>query len=297
VIFGQNLETTREVYFNGTPAPLNSTMVRNDNIIIRIAGNTPYLQGMNKVKVVTAYGEASMDFAVLQKPVIAAFSPAVASSGELLTIKGNFFDAVESVSFLDATTLEEIPATIDFESATELRVIVPEGVKVSYIKVTTPSGFSLSPSTFGFNYIVYTDKLSTDFENWSWGSTIDFSNTAKVKSGAFSWKHTFTGGWSGIQLHHGPDGSAGYPLADLSSLKFSVFGGPGTTGKIVMVMINWKTAVNITLKENEWVDYTIPLSSLGVSGTDNLNLLIFQDNGNSSPAAPYLFYIDDLGFI
>src|SRR4051812_21533379 len=57
-IFGSNLATTQYVYFNGEKAPLNATLVRNDNIIVRIGDNTPYIQGMNKLRVVTKFGEA-----------------------------------------------------------------------------------------------------------------------------------------------------------------------------------------------------------------------------------------------
>ncbi|HYC84758.1 MAG TPA: hypothetical protein VEB86_06025, partial [Chryseosolibacter sp.] len=61
VIFGQNLGTAQAVFFNGEQAPLNTTLVRNDNIIVRIGSNTPYVNASNKVTVVTKHGEASLN--------------------------------------------------------------------------------------------------------------------------------------------------------------------------------------------------------------------------------------------
>src|ERR1051325_12112940 len=60
VIYGNNLATTREVYFNESLAPLNVTLVRNDNIIIRIPDNAPFADVPNKIRVVTEFGQAEL---------------------------------------------------------------------------------------------------------------------------------------------------------------------------------------------------------------------------------------------
>jgi hypothetical protein len=295
VIFGQNLGTAQHVYFNGAEAPLNLTMVRNDNIIVRIGDNTPYSQALNKVRVVTNFGEAVMDFVVKQKPVITSFSPAVASAGETVTIVGDFFEGLESVQFIDAKTNTALDAEIVSSTGEEIKVKVPTGTKVSYLSVATPGGVVRSANTFGFNYIIYADSFNPDFENWSWSSDFDYKSTNAVKSGEYSYKQTYTGGWGGIQLY-GKD----LPLVAGSeklytALKISVYGGPGTTGKELGVYINWAKEKRITLKEGVWTDFTIPLSELG--NPDKINVLVLQDIGNVGVAAPYLLYIDDLGLI
>lgn len=291
VIFGQNLATTKAVLFNGATAPLNTTFVRNDNIIIRIGNNAPYVQAMNKVTVVTEYGEASMDFVVKQRPVISTFFPAVAAGGEIVTIVGNYFDGLESVTFTDVATGTVTTAEVVSAKITELKVVVPDGTKVSTITVTTPSGKASGASTFGLNYIIYTDALQAPWENWSWSSTIDFASPSVVKSGQYAWKQTYTGGWGGIQMHHGS-----LDLSQFTALKFSIYGGPGTGGKEIMVFINWAKEYRITLEEGKWVDYTIPLSELNAT-SGNLGELILQDVGNVGVTAPYLIYIDDVGFL
>jgi hypothetical protein len=290
VIFGQNLASTQQVYFNGQLAPLNPVFVRNDNIIIQIASNTPYIQGLDKIRVVTTYGEANLEFKVLQKPVITEFSPAVAAPGAEVTIVGNYFDNLEKVEFVDVKTEVATEAEVVAATSDKLVVLVPAGTKVSYINVTTPSGTTRAGSTFGFNYIIYTDGLAPGWENWSWQSTIDFASTAVVKSGAVAWKQTYTGGWGGIQLHVTPTA-----ITEYTALKISIFGGPGTEGKPLGTYINWTKEKRIVIKEGVWTSFTIPLSDLG--NPANVEFLILQDIGDTGVVAPYLLYIDDIGFI
>jgi len=295
VIFGNNLATTKAVYFNGELAPLNTTYVRNDNIIVRIGDKTPYVNAINKVRVVTQYGEAAMDFVVKQKPVIDGFSPAVAVAGDIVTITGNCFLGLESVVFVDAKTSVETEAEIVSSTVEEIQVKVPEGTKVSYIKVTTPGGTVRSSSTFGFNYVIYADQLNPAWQNWSWSSEFNYNSTNQVKSGQYSYKQTYTGGWGGIQLY-----GADLPLKDgdtflYEALKMSIYGGPGTEGKEIILTINWSVQIRITLAEGKWKDFTIPLSDLG--NPDKINVLVMQDVGNVGVTAPYLMYIDDMGLI
>ena len=82
VIYGNNLATTREVYFNESLAPLNTTLVRNDNIIIRIPDNAPFANVPNKLRVVTEFGQAELNFVIEQPgPTIASFDPAFIGAG------------------------------------------------------------------------------------------------------------------------------------------------------------------------------------------------------------------------
>jgi hypothetical protein len=298
VIYGTNLSTTRAVYFNGAQAPLNTTLVSPTHIIIRIGANTPYIQATNKVRVVTAFGEASLDFLVRQLPVVLGFAPAVAGVGETVTINGGFFDDLQSVTFTnvdgDANPANDLVLPAEVISATtgEIKVKVPVGAKVSRITVTTSSGKTTYANSFGFNYIIYTDRLADGWEDWGWSRTSDLASTTKVKSGSVSYKHTYTGAWGGVSFRHAP----GIRIGDYTSVKFSIFGGPGTAGKVLNILIDGQSSVvPITLKE-EWTDYTIPLSQLG-SPDLMMYRLNFQDKGDTAPAAPYLMYIDDVGFL
>jgi len=297
VIFGQNLATTREVYFSGEQAALNTTYVRDDNIIINIPGGAPFPNPnvLSTVRVITNYGEANMEFEIQQPPpVIDNFAPAVASPGEAVTIDGEFFNGLQSVAFVDVATnevreAEIVSSTVD-ETGEHIVVIIPDGTKVSTISVTTQAGTGVSEKTFGLNYAIYTEGLNSEMQNWGWGGSDDFYSTTAAKSGNYSYKRAYEGGWTGVQLHHGT-----LDLTQFTHAKFSVYGGPGTTGKLIQFTINWGASVQIEVTEGEWVDYTIPLSDIGSPAV--LDNFILQDNANSSPGAPYLIYLDDIGFL
>ena len=177
----------------------------------------------------------------------------------------------------------------------EIHVIVPNGTKISNIYVKTGSGESVTTSTFGLNYIIYADKLADNWQNWSWSSDMDFSATSKVKSGEYSWKQTYTGGWGGLQMFGNDlplkDGD-GNPL--YTALKFSIYGGPGTTDKEIIVTINWGAQYRIKLTAGKWTDYSLSLAD-DLGSPDKINVLVMQDVGNTGVTAPYLMFIDDMG--
>ena len=303
VIFGQNLKTTQEVYFSGVKAALNTTMVRNDNIIITIPGSAPFPgpNVLSTVRVVTLYGEANLEFEVAQPdPDIESFAPAVAGAGELVTIQGSFFNGLQNVSFVDVATgtpleAEVISVTINDDETGEIVVEVPVGVKVSQIAVTTSAGTGLTVGTFGFNYAVFTDDIAGD--GWAkagWSSTTSWDNTTPVKSGNFSAKHAYTGGWGGFQLRN--DNASGFVLADYEAVKVSIFGGPGTEGKLVQIYIKQEIdgefpAKELVVHEGKWTDYTVTLEELG--NPSYVKELVIQDKG----MAPYIIYVDDVGFL
>lgn len=303
VIFGQNLGSVQEVYFSGVQAPLNTTMVRNDNIIIRIPDDAPFPgpNVLSTVRVVTLYGEAHLEFQVAQPvPNIQSFSPAVASAGEIVTIKGEFFNGLESVSFVDAKTGVATPAEIVstnlVEGEEEIVVTVPDGVKVSNIAITTVAGTGTSTSTFGFNFAIFTDDIASGWNKAGWSSTTAWNNITPVKSGNVSAKHAYTGGWGGFQVTHSTAAGEQFLLADYTALKVSIFGGPGTEGKLVQIYIKQLTdgefpAKELVVKEGVWTDYTVQLSEIG--NPAYVGELVIQDKG----MAPYLIFVDDLGFL
>lgn len=298
-IFGQNLSSTREVYFSGVKASLNTTMVTNTTIIITVP-NAPFPgpNVLSTVRVVTNYGEAQLDFAIEQPlPVIYSFAPAVANPGDVITIQGQYFNNLEAVEFIDVKTSDALVAEVisyatNDEGVEVLAVKVPDNAPVSFIAITTSAGTSVTETSFGLNYAVFTEGLNPDMQNWSWGGADVFNSQTVAKSGLTSYKRTFNDGWSGVQLHHGT-----LDLTQFTHAKFSVFGGPGTTGKKLNFTINWGSTVEVDVVEGEWRDYVVPLSALGTSAPTVLDNFIFQDNGNTSPSAPYLIYLDDIGFL
>jgi hypothetical protein len=304
VIFGKHLSSVQEVYFSGVQAPLNTTMVRDDNIIIRIPDRAPFPgpNVLSTVRVITLYGEAQLEFEVEQPvPSIASFAPAVAAPGATVTITGQYFNGLETVGFVDAATGTAIDAeivsyTVKEDETEEIVVIVPDNVKVSYIAITTQAGTGLSINTFGFNFAVFTDDIATGWNKAGWSSSTAWNNTEPVKSGDFSAKHSYTGGWGGFQVTHSTADGEKFLLADYTAIKVSIFGGPGTEGKLVQIYIKQLTdgefpPKELVVKEGVWTDYTVSLAELG--SPQYVGELVIQDKGQ----APYLIYVDDLGFL
>ncbi|MBL0742827.1 IPT/TIG domain-containing protein [Chryseolinea lacunae] len=289
VIFGSNLATTREVYFNDLLAQVNTTLVRNDNIIIRLPDNAPFANVPNKIRVVTEFGSAELNFVVEQPgPSIASFDPAFVGAGEIVTIKGEFFENLESVRFDDAE------AEVVSSTGKEIQVKVPDGVTSAFIFVTTKAGTVKSTSAFGFKFIIYDEDLVATWQKWGgWSSTVDWTSTQQAKRGTKSMKITYDGAWGGVQSHP----ASTFVLVNVyKAVKLSLYGGAGTTGKKVMLYIKDANGVegskkSLTITEGVWTDFTIPLSELGNPAT--INEFNFQDEGG----APYVFFVDDIGLL
>ena len=57
---------------------------------------------------------------------------------------------------------------------------------------------TLTPSLAQTNQQIYTDSLQNSWNNWSWGSTINFANTSPVHSGSSSISITITNGYAAL---------------------------------------------------------------------------------------------------
>lgn len=48
---------------------------------------------------------------------------------------------------------------------------------------------------------IYADALNSNWDNWSWNTTLNFSNPNPVHSGSFSMSAIYNTGWAGVFLH------------------------------------------------------------------------------------------------
>jgi hypothetical protein len=300
-ILGNNLGSTSQVLFNGVPAYFNPALVTDESIIITIPSNAPWGTGQpNKLTVVTNSGRADFDFTIQQPTAsVDSFTPLAGSPGDVVTLTGTNFNGVSKVTF-DGT-----PATIVGKtSPTQIQVQVPAGIVQAYIFVTTPGGVTKSQTPFGFKYLIYDDALAKGWwiGGWNGGDNPDFSNTSPVKRGTHSIAVTYLGGYAGFQVGNG---GGTISLTDKSAIKVSIYGGPGSEGKLVRIMVmgpdkDGKQAISdnegvvVTLKAGQWTDYTIPLSSFGTRPVVMEQLRIQELSGIVTPET---IYIDDIGFI
>jgi Glycoside hydrolase family 44 len=138
--------------------------------------------------------------------------------------------------------------------------------------------------------VIYDDALENGWQNWGW-ATLNYYNTSPVHSGAMSISVTITTNTSqGIYIAHTAFDSSSY-----TNLVFWINGGP-TGGQQLKVQGhangNPQASTNLpALAANTWQQFTIPLASLGVADSPNMDGFWIQDRiGSVQPT----FYVDDI---
>lgn len=290
-ILGTNLLTTSSVSFNGVSSYFNPGLLTDNSIIITIPANIPYGSTQsNKVTIVTKYGNVDYTFGIQQPPaIITSFDPMAAGAGTVVTITGSVFDAVSAVRF-DSTPAKIVGTPTN----TQIQVQVPAGVVQAYIYVTTPGGTTKSPAAFGFKSLVYDDVFASGWGSYfGYNSTRDYASTAHPKRGTYAIATTFTDSYGALQVGYN-GANLDVKKLGLTSLKLSIYGGAGTDGKSVQVVINgvYGSAFKLTLSAGSYTDYTIPLSSLG--NPASIMEFVIQSAGGNVPST---IYVDDIGFI
>ena len=303
-VLGTNLLTTKSLTINGVSVYFNPALLTDHSIIFTIPSLTststqvPFGPDQtNKLVITTKYGTVSFNFPITQPPpVITSFAPQVANPGDIVTITGQVFNGVTAVRF------DKIPATIvGTPTATEIQVQVPQGVSSNLIYVTTPGGTTVTTTTFGFKYVVFTESLATGWGGQGSGgydgynSTRVYNDTAHPEAGTYDIKTTFTDPYGALQLGYGGATTLNVNTLGLTSIKFSVYAGAGyTAGQKLQVIINgnYGAPALVTLTAGAYTDFIIPLSQLGSPST--ISEIVIQNYGVSPPC---IIYVDNLGFI
>jgi alpha-L-arabinofuranosidase len=138
---------------------------------------------------------------------------------------------------------------------------------------------------------IYTDSRVNGFDDWSWGSTRNFSNHNPIHSGTNSIAFTLTSAGGALRFQNTFDSTL------YRNLSFWVHGGSGG-GQLLRVqaVVNNSGLGNgvylAPLAPNTWQHYLVPLSMLGASSTVKyLDGFWFQDNsGGPQPT----IYFDDM---
>ncbi len=132
---------------------------------------------------------------------------------------------------------------------------------------------------------IYNDSLASGWQDWSWNSSRNLSNSNPVQSGSRSMSVQITAAWGALYLHHNGVSTSGY-----TNLEFYVNGGT-SGGQQLKLIVNRNNAQSyaFTAQANNWTWVSIPLSSIG--SPSSLVDLFFQDvTGKAQP----VFYIDSL---
>ena len=153
VIEGTNLGTTKRVYLNDFEYVINPVYATDNNIVLVIDDKTPTVatdpKVTNKIRVVTAGGEASYDFTILPPaPIIDSLSNEFANVGDKITLYGSYFFFIDKVVFPGNVAATSVVPATDGKTCV---VTVPAGATTAgNISMTTKSGTSANTAYTSF---------------------------------------------------------------------------------------------------------------------------------------------------
>ncbi|HEY0155597.1 MAG TPA: glycosyl hydrolase family 18 protein [Longimicrobium sp.] len=147
--------------------------------------------------------------------------------------------------------------------------------------------------------VVYDDALTTGWANWSWGTTVSFTNTSPVFMGSKSISAAYTAAWGGLYAHH----SSGVSPTGLATLEFYVHGGSAGGQNLIVQLADtggWRAQIGVngyiaggSVAAGTWRKVTIPLATLGISSLAITDLVIQDNSGGAQPT----FYVDQIQFV
>ena len=146
--------------------------------------------------------------------------------------------------------------------------------------------------------VVYDDARENGWDDWGW-AVLNYANPSPVHSGNDSISVTISAAWAGIQLYHADIDASSY-----SSVSFWLNGGDSGGQRLQMYGLvhingtnNWAQSGRYplsTLVATNWQQFTVPLSALGVAGSNNFTGFVIQDaTGGTQPT----FYADDISLV
>jgi len=126
--------------------------------------------------------------------------------------------------------------------------------------------------------------LSTGWESWSWGSTIEFKNTQKVFPGETYSIYVDATEWGALALHHNDLDTTPY-----TAVQFVLIGS-ASLGDDIQIgcfdtdnnLIGWqpvgKFTANCTIPQDNWIKVVVPLSYLGADKREITSLVWMAEN-------------------
>jgi hypothetical protein len=288
-IIGTHLATTQKVLFNDFSVSINPSYIKDDVVLAQLPREVPYRGQINKVKVITLYGEVIADFTVLQPaPTITSFSPSSGNPGDVVTVIGKDLDNTKIVT-VGSDTVKVVAGGTD----TQLKFIVPAGNAAGNISITTIGGESKSATSFGVSLVIYSDKMASGWDAYEWDADRDMVSTEQVKKGK-SIKMTFAKPYGGF----GAGPADVINIKKYTALKMAIYA--KTTEPEVKVKVGIKgadgttnTFSKILILKPGWNDFTLDLIT-DLNKPDRFEEFQIQEWGNAKIP---IIYIDDIGLL
>ena len=296
-ITGTDLDLVTALKFTGSATiPMNNFVSQSaTQIVVTVPATTT----VGKLTLTVPSGEQVVTDQTLTiiLPIVTALSPSNTADhnpGTTLTMTGTDLDLVDKIAFPGAAT----PVTnfTTSPAGDQIQVVIPDGAKGGSLVVTTKHGFSV-PVTIPFGNqlqlakVIFDEAIRSPFAGGGgWNATSeDFANTENPRVGTISVKATFGGDWGGAS-QFGSWGNPPLSTAGTAYFAFSIYGGPGTEGKVINVNIKDTSdaIVQVTIEEGEWKDVQIALSD--INNPPQITEVWFQDRGWSGTV-----FIDHVG--
>ena len=162
IIKGSGFNGLQKIYFNDKESYFNQTLVTDNTIFVTVDKDTPYIDGSDELKVVTATGTTIYHFVIgPPAPVLThGYNLVNATAGSEITIYGNYF--IEPV-----VKIGDTEATIVSYNINEIVIKVPEDANNKYITVSNITGKVTADYAIGS--AIYDDQAYYDmyFPDWN----------------------------------------------------------------------------------------------------------------------------------
>ncbi|MDN3655153.1 glycan-binding surface protein [Ferruginibacter paludis] len=205
-IIGENLENTVEVWFNDQKSSLTSTYITSTSILVSVPSPIPTVI-TNKLKLVFANRDTLLyDFKVsISEPLVSGMENEYTLTGDIATIRGDFFYEPLTVTFAGGATGELVSVQDKI-----IKVRVPAGATPGQVTVKTNFGETKSDFWFRDNRNIF---ISSDpFTGW-WNASFVVSSPGAGDPPAINGNYIRVkkaiGAWSWMEIAGGPPDAMG----------------------------------------------------------------------------------------
>jgi hypothetical protein len=149
--------------------------------------------------------------------------------------------------------------------------------------------------------VVYSDGLSSSFEDWSWSSNYNPADTQYVRTGTKAIRTELVG-WYGVYYH----AKNNFVASSYSQIVFYVNGGPSAKAadsvsvKVYSITGNpIGNAINLPVAPaaNTWSQVAISISSFGLEASTMISGIVIQTNIGKDQTSAGDLWIDDISFV
>jgi hypothetical protein len=205
-IIGENLQHAEQIWFNDQRASLTPTYITNNSILVSIPTPIPKVIS-NKLKIIFSGGKTlEYDFVVqISKPTVTSMVSEYVVTGDIATIRGDFFYEPLKVQFAGGVNGELVSVTDKL-----IQVRVPVGAEPGPITITTNFGVTKSNFWFRDNRNIF---ISSDpYTGW-WNSSFVVTNPGAGDppsiNGNYIRVKKAIGGWNWMEVAGGPPDAMG----------------------------------------------------------------------------------------